>query len=552
MTFFQHLIFHWYPKLFFYVWAPIQKYLPKTNSMITDRDYKTQSKNAQIVVDAKEYLSLHLGTQEYNSLRNLVCQMCSVHADTNAAEGHMWKVHAELLYNTRMADFPSDFIPYKMDGQGQGEWTNTASPWPPIGIYREGKCFDPFGIRQCDLANTTIRERNDSIRHIYASLNTAVPFYISEAPYYSWLENVDAVSNIVQQQPCDEKNCKCRNFHKLGSIVKIFCRALNRQDLCDKYSIAFTIHGGNVVDGSVVEIPKHPKRKKQSVAPKIKALSQEIQDEIRVFSDRSLQASYGAMLSTPIGIFDEYFDDYMSKTADQRRFFRRVIRTIMESATEYLIIAFMYNAEMRPLRNDLVNLRYWSEGLDTERYASIKVTDTECVIDIPKTTKKYDSFRSENMAGGQLHKFLQVFRPYAESVQENVISTRDNCIKSPYMLCSYDHTRTYIDESERTPNKCMIGTAPWRGLVNFRPKMFRRAGIIVPKGHTGCIAARHSSTTNDAIANAKILDPKEKHAAKMQQARERNHGASTAEVCYEDVQESSPKTKKSKITVVEI
>ena len=110
-----------------------------------------------------------------------------------------------------------------------------------------------------------------------------------------------------------KKNCACRNFNKLGSIVKMFCRALGRQDLCDKYSTEFVFHGGNLIDGSVVAIQKPKRKLKEPVVPKIQALHQDVQDQIVVFANKRLQDCYAAMLASPIELFDEFFDNYVNK-----------------------------------------------------------------------------------------------------------------------------------------------------------------------------------------------------------------------------------------------
>ena len=517
---------------------------------ITDNDYKRLLKNNLIGTDAKAYLSEQLSTDEYKYMRELVGKMSGIHTDDVFAETNLWRLNAEVVYSQRIKNSAKDFVPYKtIDQVKQGEWLNNESEWPPIAIYRDGKNFDPFGLRQSQLSQDTIRERNTSIRYVYGCLKTETSFYVPEYPFYPWLEDVSAIANIVQQDPCDEKCCACRNFNKLGSIVKMFCRALGRQDLCDKYSTEFVFHGGNLIDGSVVAIQKPKRKLKEPVVPKIQALHQDVQDQIVVFANKRLQDCYAAMLASPIELFDEFFDNYVNKTDAQRRNFRKIIRSIMEPATDYLILAFMYT-EMRPLRNDLVNIRFHEAGLDTSKYGAIKVTDTTCTFTLPSTNKKYEKFASPDLSGTPLHKFLVGYLPFASSIQEEFLRSLDGCIQAPHLLCTFDHTRTYIDETEKSPNKRLLGSK-WTGLVNYRPSMFKKAGIDIPKRHSGCIAARHTSVTNDAMSNAGIVDPKERLAAKRQQAHERNHAVSTAEACYEDVQQLSPKTKKSKITVVE-
>ena len=310
-------------------------------------------------------------------MRELVGKMYGIHMDDVFAESNIWRMDAEMVYSQRIKTSAKDFVPYKTIDQNQGEWSNSESKWPAIAIYRDGRNFDPFGLRQSQLSQDTVRERNVAIRHIYGCLKTETPFYVPEAPFYPWLENIDAVSNIVQQDPCDQQFCDYKNFNKLGSIVKMFCRALGRQDLCDKYSTEFVLHGGNLVNGSVVEIQKPKRKLKKHVVPKIQALSQEVHDQIVVFANKRLQDCYDAILASPIDLFDEFFDSYMDKTEVERRHFRKIIRSIMEPATDYMIMAFMYT-EMRPLRNDLVNIRFYETGLNTSKYAVIKVTATTC------------------------------------------------------------------------------------------------------------------------------------------------------------------------------
>jgi len=64
-----------------------------------------------------------------------------------------------------------------------------------------------------------------------------------------------------------------------------------------------------------------------------------------------------------------------------------------------------------------------------------------------------------------------------------------------------------------------------------------RFGIQVPKYHTGCNAARHTSTTNDGIENSK-LPPKQRRKAEEKQAAERGHSAQTACEVYDGAHET--------------
>jgi hypothetical protein len=73
----------------------------------------------------------------------------------------------------------------------------------------------------------------------------------------------------------------------------------------------------------------------------------------------------------------------------------------------------------------------------------------------------------------------------------------------------------------------------------------------VPKGHAGCIAARHTRTTADAAANAE-LPPKKRVAAQKRQARERDHSAATAAAVYEDPAPRRKTKRRATVTVEEV
>ena len=236
-----------------------------------------------------------------------------------------------------------------------------------------------------------------------------------------------------------------------------------------------------------------------------------------------------------------------------RKHVRRQINTLASLAVDYLLIAFMYG-DMQPTRNELAKIRYYSPGLPAN-VAAVDLSDGKCVLKIPATNKMGREMPPLDLTGTQLHEFLQTWRPYSQAIQEDYIREHgDKLIDSPFLVCQFDPTKCYFCEDEKKEDsKIPVGKTPHTGLVNRRARMFRLANIDIPKGHNGCIAARHTRTTADAKENAK-LPPKERVAAQKRQAAERDHSAATAATVYEDAPAPAPAPKKRRkkgITVVE-
>ena len=199
---------------------------------MTDREYKDRIRKMSVDADADLFLKLKLGPQKLLKLKSHLDDAIAL-LPVATGSRRLARTIADAIHETSIEEHAKDFVPYKLPGQGQGEWTNDTTPWPPIGIYRDGPAFDPFGLRQGEVSARTITERNDTLRHIFRALSTEAPFYIAEPPYYPWIENVDAAANIIKQDPCDERECECRNFKKMSSIVRMFCHALGRQAKTD-------------------------------------------------------------------------------------------------------------------------------------------------------------------------------------------------------------------------------------------------------------------------------------------------------------------------------
>ena len=363
----------------------------------------------------------------------------------------------------------------------------------------------------------------------------------------TWLENVESVSSVIMAHPCNEEDCDCRNFTHWTSIIKLFCRALDRTDLFDKYSDELKMHCGPKVTGSnkrmaeeiddTVEQPaettvwcgSHVRFEETPPKPpqgrQMKALSPELQEQIKNFGTEQFE------------LFNSHNDDlaefekmcnasnYHDATAQERKDLHRAVENAIQPAFKYLIVAMNYE-DVRPLRNELPKFRYWSAGLNTAEHAHFKVTEDECRLVVPKQNTTYEQLKDlPSLAGTRLHKFLLAYYPFAKAAQaEYITNAGDGCVDSPYLMFHFDKTNNQ--------EKCPFGKAPYTGFTNFRNRMYKTAKIEIPKYHKGCVAARHTSAVNDSLAMGQEPLTKKQKKERKEQADESGNSASTREEVY--------------------
>lgn len=515
------------------------------------------SKHTEIE-DAKQFLQQEFG-DDYKSLRAYTNSIADgFFDDADAAHDQLLIKCAQMKLGEKIAAHPKDFVPYTTP---DGDKVNEATAWPPIPIFKRGPKFDPFGLRQNSLAKKTIEERNQTICCIYKLLQTNEPFYTAEAPYYPWLiTHFDAVVNICKQadtgcEPCGLPlgECECRDFPKRTSFIKLLCRALGREDLWAKYNTALQSHA----DVTFVERPARARKQKpQTVLPL------DVQQKIKEFAEQQRVLALQAMAEIPVALLEHGFanyetldtpeheemmdDEFPNDMAYSQKDLRYRIKRIFEPATNYIILSdHGYTKEKRPTRGDLPAIRFWSPTLDSQT-AYMKVTEDVCVLKIPNTTKMGRELVNDTLTGTNYHQFLLRFFPYAKALQKMSLEQGDGLTDSPFLVCSFNHTKCYIHETEKSPSKTLIGSA-WTGLTNYRARMFKNAGIEISSGSNGVIAARRCSQTNDALANQR-LSPKSRAAAKKRQCAERDHSVLTAEAVYEGqyVNPPAPAPKRKK------
>jgi hypothetical protein len=320
----------------------------------------------------------------------------------------------------------------------------------------------------------------------------------------------------------------------------MLCRALGRTDLVDKYHVALATHDGGVSKQAGATTTPTPRE------TTIKALP----DETVATIQRLCKDKHAQFMSVTNKVPVTFFDTYDTQTPPERKQTRSQIKELCEHAIDYLLLAFMYE-DMQPTRNELANIRFYSPGLPVDGVAHVSLADGACVLRIPKT-KKMGRELTIQLTDTPIHAFLSAWQPYAQALQEQYLETHgDGLINSPFLVCAYDHTKCYYCVDEQKDSKTPVGKTPHTGLANRRPRVFKEAGIVGPKGHVGCIAARHSRTTADAAANAG-LPPKERVATQKRQARERDHSAATAAAVYEDPAPRRKKKRHATITIEEV
>ena len=521
--------------------------------MLTDNQHSDATREQQTSTDAKKFCCTCLDKAAYRQMKRDTARLASLLPDDDAAENRLWVLNANMLYENKISQSRKDFVPYKL--ADSGEWQNSETKWPHLGIFCHGKKFDPFGLMQGNLSEHTIADRNGSIRAIFKKLETEAPFYVDEAPFYPWLENTEAVSAVIKADPCNEEACDCRNFTHWTSIIKMFCRALDRTDLFDKYSDELKIHCGPKLTDSnkrkadaiadtvepaetTVWCGNHVRFEESSDAstetsPKplrgrqIKALSPEIQEQIKNFGTEQFELFNTHNGEDDLAEFQKMCDPskYHEASAQERKDFHRTVENVIQPAFKYLIVAMNYE-DVRPLRNELPKFRYWSTGLNTAEHAQFKVTEDECRLVVPKQNKTYEQLKDlPSLAGTRLHKFLLAYYPFAKAAQEEFIREHgDGCTDSPYLLFHFDKTNNQA--------KCPFGKAPYTGFTNFRNRMYKTAKIEIPKYHKGCVAARHTSAVNDSLAMGQEPLSKKQKKERKEQADESGNSATTREEAY--------------------
>ena len=211
---------------------------------------------------------------------------------------------------------------------------------------------------------------------------------------------------------------------------------------------------------------------------------------------------------------------------DERKKIRKLIQTLVECGKTYIVLAEMgYSEEqLKPWRNDVVDFRFYSETLD-DQTPYLKLEDTGLVIHTKNANKT--GYEQTRVCGvhTRLYDVLEVWRSFMSILQKN-----DN---DPWLFCMTDNTKTWIHVSEKKGTKQEIGTAVWTkdAFQNWRASMYKRNGIVVPKGHTGCHAARHTCATNNAIQNAE-LPPNARREAEAELANAMGHSVQTHHAVY--------------------
>jgi len=497
--------------------------------MLTDTQFGDASRSLQKIDDGKRLLRQSLPVAEYRALAHSIHAIAMSHEDYDAMAGKLWLVNATEVYDGHISSHPKDFVRFKAAGQGQGEWTNGTQKWPSVAVECHTKKYDPYGIKQCDLTPGTLEDRNTTIRQVYDQLSPDLPFYTASAPYYPWVEKIESVAAV-----CTERGKESRDFQRKSSVMSIFLCALGRPDLRARLAVALAR-----------PVARCPVRAEES-SSRIAALTTTVQAEIvqfgrrRLGEFRELMASHGEGLGEFVRHGLHRYDG-MSK--ESRVDFHDAVEALDRAGKDYLIIAMSYH-DMRPLRNELPKIRYSSasigsdgfvRSLDGSTYSSVFVTEDVCRLEIPSQNKTLERLAPVDLSGTDLHRFLIDWRPFAEAVQCEYIATHgDGVVKSPYVVCSTSRTRTFMGVSDQMPSKKPIGV-PWTGMVNYRKQMFAhaRCGIDVPPRHAGCIAARHTSASNDAADNSD-LPPGKRRRVEREQALQSGHSSVTRATVYVD------------------
>ena len=373
--------------------------------MRTDAEYRRHIRTMTENDDAKALCRRELPADAFKTMGALIADVGALHKEGSeeAAERSMWIANAELLYAQYIDSHAKDFVPFKVEG----ELTNTETSWPHIGIYAGGNDYDPYGLRQGEVSERTIAERNETIRAVYKKLGSPGAFY--EDGTYPWLEDVAGVSAVILANGCgcSMHECSgaadCRFYKKASSIIKLFCRALGRTDLCDKYSETLAVHNGGVSEAPAAA----PKRRETT----IKALPDETVAKIKAHANGLHERFMAETRNIPTTFFDAYdqrrYDEEDDCYYDDRKHVRRQINTLASLAVDYLLIAFMYG-DMQPTRNELAKIRYYSPGLPAN-VAAVDLSDGKCVLKIPATNKMGREMPAIDLTGTQLHEFLKAW-----------------------------------------------------------------------------------------------------------------------------------------------
>ena len=488
----------------------------------------------QLIEDAKTYLKKKLGNDGYKAKLKLCMDLTALEeAYTNK---HL-AVLADQFKRKELALAPKDFI-------------RNPALFPRVGICAL-QHYDPFGLRQP--SDATLKERSDTIkslyRHLYPDDSDYEKIFQEDAPYYPWMLNhSDAIVKwILQPDEGGEcsglpfAECTSRNYPKRRSIVLMFCRAMGMDEFDElhrKLEPQLTHH-------SPVELIGKKVKKKAQPESKIKPLSPEVQQQLLDLCNESYDRFMDYWednccdLPRPEFIgnlprFERLMSDYRAgrlSSTDTKQI-RNWIHDLVESAKTYIVFASLgYTEEhLRPWRNDVANFRFNCDTrADDESY--IDCTDSGVVMYTPCANKT--GHEQQKVCEGtdtKLYRLLTIWRDVMAILQQDDMN--------PMLFCMTDKTKVWIDESEQKGAKKEIGSV-WNGLSNWRKRLLDRYGIEVPKYHTGCNAARHTSATNDSGENAK-LSPKRRREAEEAQAQERGHSAATAAQVYDNSDQVEP------------
>ena len=471
----------------------------------------------QLIEDAKTYLKKQLGNDGYKAKLKLCIDLTALEeAYTNK---HL-AVLADQFKRKELALAPKDFI-------------RNPALFPRVGICAL-QHYDPFGLRQP--SDATLKERSDTIkslyRHLYPDDSDYEKIFQEDAPYYPWMLNhSDAIVKWILQP--DEggdcsglpfAECTSRNYPKRRSIVLMVCKAMGM----DEFDELFQKLEPQLTHHSPVDlIGKRPVKRKPQHVSKIKALSPEVQQQLLDLCNESYEEFMGYWEDNCSNCFERLMSDYRAGrlNSENKNDVWDMIQTLVEAGKIYIVFASLgYTEEhLRPWRNDIAKFRFKCDTLaDDESY--IDCTDSSVVMYTPHANKT--GHEQEKVCEGtdtKLYRLLTIWRKVMAILQND---------KDPMLFCMSDKTKVWIDESEQKGEKKEIGSV-WNGLSNWRKRLLDRYGIEVPKYHTGCNAARHTSVTNDAAENVK-LPPKRRRETEEAQARERGHSAATAAQVYDD------------------